>query len=276
MRKKRINIGGGLLGSCLLVLWAMLAGCSRKPEPTTLKRMPAGAEFAGFLSDYGKLKPNANFENTLSYVQEDDAKNIHNFIAVIVEPVEIYIATNADASKMPDRGRTALTAYFQNAITRAVGDAFPVVPEPGPLVLRLRTALIGVDVGGESAPGPNAPPDTLNRLVDIGKVGVEMEMVDSITGEQIAAAVDRQNLGSGAVVGSVNFSRDEKFAAAKEALDGWAARLRDFLDSAQELPTKDQQRADESYQPFELPSSFGNGTLAIRPHREIVRRPSPR
>jgi hypothetical protein len=55
--------------------------------------------------------------------------------------------------------------------------------------------------------------------------------------------VDRQNLGSGAVIGSVNFSCDEKFAAT-EALDGWAARLREFLDSAQELSTEDQQRAD--------------------------------
>jgi UDP-N-acetylmuramoylalanine-D-glutamate ligase len=86
-------------------------------------------------------------------------------------------------------------------------------------------------------------------------VGVEMEMVDASTGEQIAAAVDRQNLGSGAVIGSVNFSRDEKFAPATEALDGWAARLREFLDSAQELSTEDQRRADASYQPFGGPPS---------------------
>ena len=244
-----------LLGCSIPVMLALLAGCSRKPEPAGLKKMAPGAEFAGFLSEYGKLKPNPNFENTLSYVKQDDAKNIHKYIAVIVGPVEIYVATSADPSKMPDRGRTALAAYFQNAITRAVGDAFPVVQEPGPLVLRLRTALIGVEVGGEIAAGPTAPADTLERSVDIGKVGVEMEMIDSVTGEQIAAAVDRQNLGSGAVVGSVNFSRDEKFAAAKEALDGWAARLRDFLDSAEELSPKDQQRADESYQPFEGQSS---------------------
>ena len=94
------------------------------------------------------MKPNPSFENTLSYVKRDDVKNIHKYIAVIVEPVEIYVATDADPSKMPDRGRIALAAYFQNAVIRAVGDAFPVVTEPGPLVLRLRTAFIGVDVGG--------------------------------------------------------------------------------------------------------------------------------
>jgi len=255
MRKKRIAIGVLLLCCSMLILWTLFTGCSRNPEPTTLKKVAAGAEFAGFLSDYGKLKPNPNFENTLSYVIEDEAKNIHGFIAVIVEPVQIYVATRADPSKMPDRGRAALAAYFQNAVTRAIEDAFPVVQEPGPLVLRLRTALIGVDVGSENTPGPNAPADALNRSVDIGKVGVEMEMVDSITGEQIAAVVDRQNLGAGAVVGSVNFAHDEKFAPAKEALDGWAARFRNFLDSVEELSPKDQQRADEDYQPFEVPSS---------------------
>jgi uncharacterized protein DUF3313 len=254
MSNERTGIGRLELGCAILVLLAAPA-YSQKPGPKTLKKLPQGADFAGFLSDYKQLKTNPNFENTLSYVKQDNAKNIHKYIAVIVEPVEIYVATNADPSKMPDRGRTALAAYFQNAVVRAVSDAFPVVTESGPLVLRLRTALVGVDVGGEIAAGPNASPEALARAVDIGKVGVEMEMVDSVTGEQIAAAVDRQSLGAGAVVGSATFSHDEKYAAAKEALDAWAARLRDFLDSAQELSEQDRQRADESYQPFGEPPS---------------------
>jgi Protein of unknown function (DUF3313) len=254
MPNKRTMIGTLVLGGCIPAMLALLAGCSRKPDQATVTKLAPGAKFAGFLSDYAKLQPNPNFENTLSYVRQDDLKNVHKYIAVIVEPVEIYVATNADPSKMPDRGRTALAAYFQSAITRAVSDAYPVVQEPGPLVLRLRTALIGVDVGGAIAANPNGP-EKLERAIDIGKVGVEMEMVDSVTGEQIAAAVDRQNLGSGATIESANFSREENFAAAREAFDGWAARLRDFLDSAEELSQKDQERADSDYQPFGGPPS---------------------
>ena len=238
-----------VLSCSIAVLLAAFAGCARKPEPTGLKKLAPGAANAGFLSNYSSLKPNPRFENTLSFVKQDDAKNIHKYFAVIIEPVEIYLSTDADTSKMPDRGRTALAAYFQNAITRAVGDAFPVVQEPGPLVLRLRTALIGVDVGAD-IPADQKNPEAIERGIDIGKVGVEMEMVDSVTGEQIAAAIDHQNLGSGAVVGSEAFSRDEKFAAAKEAFDGWAQRLRDFLDSAQEVSEADAKRADEHYQPY--------------------------
>ncbi len=253
MLRKQIKIESSVLACLIALLLATLAGCSRKPEPVGLKKMPPGAQFSGFLSSYDNLKPNPAFENTLSYVKDDDAKNVHKYFAMIVEPVQIYVATNADISKMPDRGRTALAAYFQNAITRVVSDAFPVVQEPGPLVLRLRGALIGVDLAAETAPGEKAGGDALERGIDIGKVGVEMEMVDSVTGEQIVAAVDRQNLGAGAVVGSETFTRDEKFAAAKEAFDGWAARLRDFLDSAHELSKADAARADSSYRPYGEP-----------------------
>ena len=108
------------------------------------------------------------------------------------------------------------------------------------------------DVGGEvpaadkTAEGDNA----LDRAVNIGKVGVEMELVDSQTGEQIAAMVDRETLGSGAEIGSVNFSRGEKWAAARDAFDGWAKRVRDFLDSSEELSPEDAKRADQSYRPY--------------------------
>jgi len=48
----------------------------------------------------------------------------------------------------------------------------------------------------------------------------------------------------------VNFSREEKFAAAREAFDEWAGRLRTFLDSAHELKGEDLERAEKSYKPY--------------------------
>ena len=95
-----------------------------------------------------------------------------------------------------------------------------------------------------------AADNALDRTVNIGKVAVEMELVDSQTGEQIASMVDRETLGSGAEIGAVNFSREEKWAAAREAFDGWARRVRDFLDSADELSPEDAKRADQSYRPY--------------------------
>jgi hypothetical protein len=201
--------------------------------------MPPGKEFSGFLSSYDKLKPNPAMDDTLTYVNPDDAKNIHEYIAIMVDPVEVYVATNADVSKIPDKGRTAAIEYYQNAIKRAVSDAFPIATMPGPLVLRLRSALIGVDAGADAAQDKadsNAP-----RPLKIDKVGVEMELVDSETGEQIAAAVDRKKLGEGADSGMPSYLR---------AFDGWAGRLRAFLDSAHELTPEQAARADSSYHPY--------------------------
>jgi hypothetical protein len=232
---------------------AMMAACSKpqtQTEGAVLNQMPAGKEFSGFLSSYANLKPNPDLENILSYVKGGDAKNIHQYLAVIIDPVQLYVSSNTDVYKMPDRGRTALAEYFQHAIRGAVSDAFAPVAEPGPLVLRLRAALVGVDIGGEIPGGGKDNDPLLERAVNLGKVGVEMEMVDSVSGEQILAAVDRQNLGDGAEIRSANFSREAKFEAARDAIDGWAARLRAFLDSANELSKDDAVRADADYRPY--------------------------
>jgi hypothetical protein len=235
--------------SCVAVALMMVASCSRLASQSDVRRMPAGRDFSGFLSSYANLKPSPEFENTVSYVSRDPIKNVHKYVAVIVDPPVVYLASDADVKALPDRGRTALTEYFQHAITQAIEDAFPVVQASGPLVLRLRSAIIGVDVG-PAVPADQKDEKSLDRAINIGKVGIEVEFVDSETGQQIAAAVDRQNLGEGAMVGSVDFSREEKFRAATEAFDGWAKRLRDFLDSAHQLSKDDVARAESSDFPY--------------------------
>jgi len=234
---------------CVALVLLALSSCSRPAPRASVKKVPAGQEFSGFLSTYASLKPNPDFENTKSYVSGDPAKNIHKYVAVIVDPPEIYISTDADEKAFPDRGVAALKEYFQNAITGAVEDAFPVVQSSGPLVLRLRSAIVGIDVG-QQLPADQKDANTLERALNIGRVAVEVELVDSETGEQIAAAVDRQNLGEGATVGSATFSREEKFRAATQAFDGWAFRLRRFLDSANELSKDDIDRVEATNFPY--------------------------
>jgi hypothetical protein len=227
-----------------ILMIALVFGCS-KPQTTEegalspVKKIPAGSQFSGFLKDYSALKPNPNMEGEmLTYVSTDAKKNLRSYLAIVVDPIEVYVATNTDEKNVNSETRKALTNYFQHALTNAVSDAFPMVEKPGPLTLRLRVALVGVDVGGQSG------------ALNIGKVGVEMELVDSETGDRIAAAVDRANLGAGAEVAAANLSREEKAAAAREAFDEWAGRLRAFLDSAHELKGEDVERADKSYKPY--------------------------
>jgi hypothetical protein len=242
---------------CLVVLLvATIIGCSQPTPPTAApkaawSKIPAGQEFSGFLKDYSALQPNPNVESALTYVSSDAQKNLRSYFAIVVDPVAAYVATDVDEAKISESSRKAVTNYFEHALKNAVSDAFPVVEAPGPLTLRLRAALVGVDVGG-AVPAGDLPADVgpLENHLNIGKLRVEMELVDSETGERIAAMVDRSNLGAGAEVGAQYFSRVERFAAARDAFDQWAGRVREFLDSAHTLTGQDAERADKAYKPY--------------------------
>ena len=256
MHKRLDTLTKATAGCLTLAILALAVACSQATKPTALKpavkKIPAGQKFSGFLKDYSALKSNPNLDgDALTYVSTDAQKNLKSYFAIVVDPIEVYVATNADENKIQESSRATLTNYFSHALRNAVSDAFPVVDEPGPLTLRLRVALVGVDVGGKVSTA-DLPADAkpFEHAINIGKLGVEMELIDSQTGERIAAVVDRTNLGAGAEVGAENFSRIEKFAAAKEAFNEWASRLRIFLDSAHELTGEDAAHADRSYQPY--------------------------
>ena len=243
----KFNHAFGPFAAICLSAVLLFTGCSKpKSAEEAVRILPQGKQYSGFLSDYSQLTQNPNLENAMTYVRKDPQHNVHHYVAIIVDPVQIYVATNADPKSISERGRVAITQYFQADIENAVRSAYPIVTEPGPLVLRLRSALVGVDVG---SPGSEKGDSALERPVNIGAVKVEMELVDSETGEQIAAAVDQQSVGD-AVVGSDRFAREEKFRAATEAFDGWAARLRDFLDNANELSPEDIARTEKSINPY--------------------------
>jgi len=247
-----------LLAASLAALLA--AACSPQPADesstsgaaATVKMVPAGQDNSGFLQDYSKLEAHPTIEGAQTYVNPDELNDLNNYVAMIVDPVEVYIASDGDPASISEEGLEAVTGYFQYAITSAVADAFPIVDEPNPLALRLRSALVGVDVGEEAASGDMPEGEALDHPINISEVMVEFELVDSESGEVIAAAIDTEKLGSGADVGATHFSRMESFAEAKEAFDEWASRLRDFLDAEHEIEGgPDEQRADESYQPYD-------------------------
>ena len=181
---------------CLVAVVFMLSnGCSSAPKPATsdIKKLPSGQQFSGFLKDYSILKANpAVGGETLTFVHLDKMKSLRRYVAIIVDPVDVYVATDADTSLFTSHAREAVSNYFRHALIDAVEDAFPVVDTPGPLVLRLRAAVVGVDLGGELAPIESGS-EPLKRALVREKVGVEMELVDSQTGEQIAAYVDKEN-----------------------------------------------------------------------------------
>jgi len=244
-------------GSSCLALAALCgliaaSACSTAPK-SGLKRVPEGQQFSGFLKDYSNLKPNPALESeALTFATPDATRNLRRYVAIIVDPVEVYVSTNADEAQVPERARETVAIYFRHALEDAVNDAYPIVTTPGPLVLRLRAAIVGVDAGGPVAPLEESAltAQPLPRAIVLEKVAVEMELVDSVTGERVAAMVDRTKLGTGAEVGSENFSRVARFHQATQAFDQWAFRVRWFLDAEHELNAEEAALADQSYRPY--------------------------
>jgi hypothetical protein len=112
-----------------------------------------------------------------------------------------------------------------------------VVPGPGPGVLRIRTAITDVVPSNPTMDNVTgilpqarvisaAAKATTGWHLYVGEASMEGEMLDSQTGERLAAAVDRWT-------GTKGFIDTEKdpLKHAKQAIDVWAKRLRERLDN---------------------------------------------
>jgi hypothetical protein len=83
-----------------------------------------------------------------------------------------------------------LAEYFREAVVTELADSYPVTKESGPDVLRVRTAITDVVPAN---PALNVA-TTLVAFVPLGLGGavIEAEFIDSVSGERLAAMVERK------------------------------------------------------------------------------------
>ena len=82
---------------CVAALLLVVAvGCSTAPEPVSttteggVHKMAPDQEFSGFLGDYSQLTPDPDLEDTFTYVNTTEEKNIHRYIAIMIDPIEAH------------------------------------------------------------------------------------------------------------------------------------------------------------------------------------------
>ena len=136
----------------------------------------------------------------------------------MLDPVVVWLDPGSDAVAL---GRTTLqdvAEAFTKILRGRIEPYYSVVKAPAPGVLRVRIAITDVAPAAEGA-GPDTP------KVDLGGAAMEAEIIDAMTGEQLAAVVDR-------IEGSAAF-RDapKKWRAVEGAFIEWANGLLDYLDS---------------------------------------------
>ena len=128
--------------------------------------------------------------------------------------------TDADVEKAVVEGGKAATEIFAKAFADG---GYPVVTEPGPDVLRLRTAVVNLHV---SAPDTQVAGRSRTYANEAGSATVVIEAMDSVSGAILGRAVDSRVAGDNSYImsrTSATNRADFRFVAqdwAKDAVKG--------------------------------------------------------
>jgi len=210
-----------------------IAGCSSAP-PTIQQGPDAEVSFDGLhvvdnaafreawadpdieFSRYNKIMPGGAFFEFRA------VKRTSNTTAARSRAREFYIDEDARA-----RLEEEVTAIFAEEL--ASSTRFTVVDEPGPDVLIIR--------GGLHDIVSFVPPEPIGRgeiwLSSVGEITLLLEVVDSLSGEVIARAVERRAAERGGGM-AIQANRVTTWAELRRLTRRWATTLRDGLDSIPE------------------------------------------
>lgn len=150
--------------------------------------------FSGFLGDYSRLQPAPDREGVLLFI--DRTGDYRSFRKVMFDPPEVFLAPNPDYHGLQPDTLKRMTDNFVAAFKRALEPEYQVVTEPGPDVLRVRSAITGVQLVKPSMKATDIIP--VKALFNIARsaaggapmvaeMTAEFEVLDP-TGRRIAAA----------------------------------------------------------------------------------------
>jgi hypothetical protein len=227
----------------LLVSLLLLMGLTTQAQDPSKQQEQLLSEESGFLGDsYSKLQPDPKNANLLSYWKNKDVfKTSSKFI---LDPVTVYLLPEAQKRGIDPEQLAQLAQYFTKAIKDELTGSgrYEVVTEPGPGVMVLRAAITNVEPtggkenaalkGAETAATHAVAPGAslLVPRLSVGKVAIEGEIVDSVSGEVVAAFMSSKS-------GRRYFSglkAYEKWGDIDAAFRSWAKNFRERLDKAHE------------------------------------------
>jgi hypothetical protein len=121
--------------------------------------------------------------------------------------------SDADVQKATQQGAAAATDIFAAAFTKA---GYPVVQAPGPDVLRVRTAVLNIEVRAPDIPTAGRSRSFANEA---GEATLVVEARDSETGALIGRAADRRLAGDTTILSRTTVSNRSDF---RNLVQAWA------------------------------------------------------
>jgi Protein of unknown function (DUF3313) len=204
-----------------LALAVVLAGCS-----VTQKEAPqlAGGHCALVPpSICSRLTPGTANQAGLRYIAPDVPWS--QYAKVMISPVTVW---GAETSKLSGADQQALANYLYNAMVKAFEAKFPIVNEPGPGVVRLQAALTDAEAAtpvlrSVSMAIPQARVLATLKFAAtgtypfVGQAQGEFVATDSVSGQVLAAGVDRRVGG-----GSMETAAQWQWGDAENAMNKWS------------------------------------------------------
>jgi len=220
--RSRVTLGLSLIAFLALSIGA--TGCAT--------RQTGKAQPSGFLGDYSQLTPGSGGEAQLRYINPNVDWKKYN--AVLIDTPQVY--ADSETTELSQSDQKKLTDALQEALTEALEKNYEIVEEPGPGVLRVRTAITqaqGAKLAMNAVTGiiPQLRLLTMiggmatDTATFVGKCSAEGEIIDSVTGERLAAGVD-QRAGTKDPKNMLN-----KWGDVESAFEEWAEKLRARLES---------------------------------------------
>src|SRR5271170_8520112 len=228
---KHTKIATGLLS--VLLAGLILPGCAQTvaPGPNIIQRAqgeaPAPPPPTGFLgNDYALMAPPApgtDQKAMLRYVNPN--VNWGSYNAIMIAPVTFWAA---DDSKVSAGDQQALCDYSYSVFVKDLGKNFIIAKQPGPGVLKLSVALTDATsavpvLRSISVVVPQARLLSAIKMAAtgtyafVGSAQGALKLNDSVSGELLAAAVDKR-------VGGTSIKNVDVFqwGDAENAIDYWA------------------------------------------------------
>ena len=208
-----------------VMMMMALAACSVTEQAKT-----DTVQQTGFLKNYSQLQPGAKDQALLVYFNPDARWS--RYTKVMIEPVTFWGDASSNVS-VEDQQK--LSSYYYNKLNEDLSQKFQIVDRAGPGVMTLRVALTDPTAAtpvlrSVSVVIPQAR--LLNSVANlatgsyafVGSAQSEGEVVDSQTGERLAAAVDKRSGGL-----SIKNANVWQWGDAENAMDFWAQRTADRL-----------------------------------------------
>lgn len=163
----------------------------------------------------------------VEYAYINQEADFSKYTKLLSGGLEIYYPEGEETPDPADLER--IRGYFRDAFVSAIGDAYEIVTEPGPDVLKVSAQIVDMKI----SPGGAVfePSGRLRDVVAHGELTFLMEMSDSVTGQALARAGDKSS--------DISAERDDAtWDDVRRAAEYWAGLFRNWLDSSLGLTEK--------------------------------------